>query len=77
MSKTIYLSIPGMKCGGCVAAVEKALGNAAGVTSSDINLENKSASVESDTSLSVLIDAIKAAGFDATELPVDGAGSPA
>jgi copper chaperone CopZ len=74
MSKVIQLSIPGMKCGGCVTAIEKALDNEAGVTRSEVNLETRSASVETDISLSVLIDAIKAVGFDATEIAVDDKG---
>ena len=68
MSNTIKLSIPGMKCGGCVSAIEKALGKEAGVVKSEVDLESKSAVVESDTSPGDLVAAIKAAGFDATEL---------
>ena len=68
MSNTIKLSIPGMKCNGCVSAIEKALGDQAGVIRSEIDLASKSASIEYDDSLVVLLDAIKAAGFDATEL---------
>jgi copper chaperone len=68
MSNTIRLSIPGMKCGGCVSAIEKALGDEAGVISSEVDLATKTAVVESDVSLTVLSDAIKAAGFDVTEL---------
>jgi len=68
MSNTIRLSIPGMKCGGCVSAIEKALDDEAGVISSEVDLETKTATVESNVSLAALSDAIKAAGFDATEL---------
>ena len=68
MSNTIKLSIPGMKCNGCVSAVEKALGDQAGVIKSEVDLASKSALIESDASLVALVDAIKAAGFDATEL---------
>ena len=68
MSNTIKLSIPGMKCNGCVSAVEKALSEQAGVIKSEVDLASKSALIESDTSLVALLDAIKAAGFDATEL---------
>ncbi|MCH7881534.1 MAG: heavy-metal-associated domain-containing protein [Proteobacteria bacterium] len=74
MSKVIQLSIPGMQCSGCVTAIEKALNSEAGVTRSEVNLETRSASVETDASLSVLIDAIKAAGFDATEIAADDKG---
>ncbi len=68
MSNTIRLSIPGIKCGGCVSAIEKALGDEAGVIRSEVDLATKTALVESNVSLTVLSDTIKAAGFDATEL---------
>ncbi len=68
MSNTIKLSIPGMKCNGCVSAIEKALGDQTGVIRSEVDLETKTALVESDVPLAVLSGAIKAAGFDATEL---------
>ena len=68
MSNTIKLSIPGMKCNGCVSAIEKALGEQAGVIKSEVDLASKSALIESDTPLVDLLDAIKIAGFDATEL---------
>ncbi len=68
MSNSIRLSIPGMKCGGCVSAIEKALGEEAGVISSEVDLATKTALVESDIAVSVLSDAIRAAGFDVSEL---------
>jgi copper chaperone CopZ len=68
MSNTIHLSIPGMKCAGCVSAIEKALGEQAGVVSSQVDLETKTALVESDIAVSELNEAIKSAGFDATEI---------
>ena len=71
MSNIIKLSIPGMKCGGCVSTIEKALDNQAGVIKSEVDLASKSALIESDASLVVLLDAIKAAGFDATGAATD------
>lgn len=71
MSNTIRLSIPGMKCGGCVSAIEKALGKQAGVISSRVDLETKTALVESDIPVSGLSDAIKAAGFATTEMSAE------
>lgn len=68
MSNEIKLSIPGMKCNGCVSAIEKALADEPGVIRSEVDLATKTALVESDLSLSVLSETIKAAGFDATEL---------
>ena len=77
MSNKIKLSIPGMKCAGCVSAIEKALGNEAGVIKSEVDLESKSAMVESDTSLAALISAIKAAGFEANQMAADDQELPA
>jgi len=71
MSNIIKLSIPGMKCAGCVSAIEKALGKEVGVVKSEVDLESKSAMVESDTSLAALVSVIKAAGFEANELAAD------
>jgi copper chaperone CopZ len=68
MKKTIRLAIPGIKCNGCVTAIEKALGDESGVIKSEVDLETKIATVESNVSLAVLVDTIKTAGFDATEL---------
>jgi copper chaperone CopZ len=68
MNNTIRLSIPSMKCGGCVSAIEKALGEQAGVISSQVDLETKTALVESELAVSALSEVIKAAGFDATGL---------
>lgn len=71
MSKIIHLSIPGMKCGGCVSAIEQAFSNETGITEYQVNLDTKRARVKTDSALAVLVGAIKAAGFDATELPAD------
>jgi len=68
MSKDIRLSIPGMKCNGCVSAIEKALSSEIGVISADVDLDTKTARVEADSELSVLLAALKSAGFDATEV---------
>jgi copper chaperone CopZ len=56
-----------MKCDGCVSSIEKAL-TELGVASVDVDLAGKSAQVETDLSVTALIDAVKSAGFDATEI---------
>ena len=75
MSKEIRLSIPTMKCNGCVAAIEMAIQEAVsaeiGVDRVKVDLETKVAWVETVVAASVLIDALKLAGFDATELADD------
>ena len=76
MSKEIRLSIPTMKCNGCVAAIEKAIQAAVsdeiGIDRVKVDLETKTASVEAEVLASVLIDALESAGFDATEVAADG-----
>lgn len=68
MSKNIRLSIPGMKCNGCVSAIKTALSDEIGVTRADVELETRTALVEMNSELSVLLGALKTAGFDATEV---------
>ena len=68
MSKNIRLSIPGMKCSGCVSAIKTALSDEVGVTRADVELEIRTGLVETNSELSVLPGALKAAGFDATEV---------
>ena len=68
MSNTVHLSIPGMKCGGCVNAVEEALRNQAGVTGFKVDLASKSAELEGDFDLPDVTAAISAAGFEATQV---------
>lgn len=71
MSKIIHLSIPSMKCGGCVSSIEKALSNETSITEYQVNLDTKRVWVETDSALAVLVGTFKAAGFDATEVPQD------
>jgi Cu+-exporting ATPase len=61
-----------MKCNGCVTAIEKALNQDIGVTTARVDLDTKTAVVESDSDLSVLLGALKAAGFDAQEIALEG-----
>ena len=71
MSKIIHLSIPGMKCNGCVTAIEQALSKETGIIRRQVDLDTKRARIETDTPLAELVAAIRAAGFNATELPED------
>ena len=65
MTKTI--SVDGMMCNHCKAHVETALKGVSGVTSAEANLEAKTATatLSSDVDINVLIDAVKAAGYEA------------
>lgn len=71
MNQTIRLSIPDMKCNGCVSAIENALSEESGVQEATVDLATKSATVMATVPLSILIDVIKTAGFTATELPAE------
>jgi len=66
--QNIQLSIPNMACGGCALSVKIVLDNLPGVDSVDTNLSNRTVSVAGDVSVDELIEAIKAAGYSATEL---------
>ncbi len=66
--REIRLSIAGMMCAGCVAAVEKALGEVAGVTEALVNLGERTATVRGGADPALLIQAVRDAGFDAAEL---------
>jgi len=57
-----------MSCAGCVAAVENALRNAPGVTTANVNFAERTAQVSGDTPLATLIQAVRDAGYDASEL---------
>jgi len=64
----IRLHIEGMKCGSCVAHVERALQSVAGAARVSVNLSTEVATVEAaDGALegSVLIDAVRRAGYEA------------
>lgn len=67
MSNETRLSVPTMKCSGCVDTIEKAL-NDAGVVRVIADLESKTVLVEADIPVSALIGTIKTSGFDATEI---------
>ncbi|MCP5159370.1 MAG: copper-translocating P-type ATPase [Gammaproteobacteria bacterium] len=62
------LAVTGMSCAGCVAAVEKALRSTPGVATANVNFAERTAQVSGDASPSILIQAVRAAGYDAAEL---------
>lgn len=66
-STTEDLTVHGMTCGGCAAAVEKALRGVNGVTEVRVNLEAKQARVSFDPALATreqLAAAVVKAGFN-------------
>jgi Cu+-exporting ATPase len=68
MASEHRLSIAGMSCAGCVASVEKALQAVNGVESANVNFAEHTAQVRGDVAVQTLIDAVKAAGYEAAEL---------
>ncbi len=63
-----HLAVTGMSCAGCVAAVETALRSVPGVTEARVNLADRTAQITTPMPAAALIDAVRAAGYDATEL---------
>jgi Cu+-exporting ATPase len=68
MSEAVYLSVSGMSCAGCVSSVEKALSAVDGVRLANVNFAEHTAMVEGDVSSEALVEAVRAAGYDAAEL---------
>ena len=66
--KHIRLSISGMSCAGCVAAVEGALRAVPGVSDASVNLAERTAEVTGAVPSQALTAAVRAAGYDAAEL---------
>ncbi len=62
--------IEGMKCMHCKASVEKALKAVGGVSDAEVDLESKTARIilVSEVSDSVLMDAVKAKGFEPVQM---------
>ena len=74
--KTLRFTVPSMKCGGCVAGIEKAVGTLPGVVSARANLTTRSVSVTwrgTATEPTEIRDALRRAGFDAVVLDPDEA----
>ena len=64
----IKLHVEGMHCEHCKASVEKALRGVPGVSHAEVDLRRKSATVRAEgVTVEALIDAIRNAGFDASE----------
>lgn len=62
---TVTLSVPGMTCGHCKAAVERELGKVPGVASVDVDLDSKQVVVAgAGLQHAALVAAVDEAGFD-------------
>ena len=68
MTKSIRLSLSGMSCASCVASIEAAMQSIAAVTTASVNFVERTATVEGSAPAQIIINAIRLAGYDATEL---------
>jgi len=64
-AQTVRLSVLGMRCAGCVSAVEGALRAVPGVAGADVNFADHTALVLGDADIEALKRAVREAGFDA------------
>lgn len=67
-TQTIRLSVGGMSCAGCVAAVEKALKGVPGVDDAMVSFAEHMAQVNGSVDADTLVKAVKDAGYDAAEI---------
>ncbi|MBE9113127.1 copper-translocating P-type ATPase [Nodosilinea sp. LEGE 07298] len=76
-SQTVVLNVSGMKCAGCVRAVENRLTQVDGVRSATVNLVTEVAVVETQTgavTTEELVEQVAQAGFTSTPRATDGNG---
>ena len=64
-SQELRLSILGMRCAGCISAVEGALSSVSGVESVSVNFADHSAIVKGHPDIDALRKSVRLAGFDA------------
>ena len=69
MSTSTTLSIEGMSCQHCVGSVTKALLAVPGVESAQVSLDAAAAEVRGDAPKEALVEAVRRAGYTATERP--------
>ncbi len=69
MSDQYYFKVNGMKCGGCVSNVEKAIKKLPGIESVEVDLDTAMAVVKGVASAESIGSAIDAAGFNAILIP--------
>lgn len=67
-SPLTLLAIDGMRCAGCVSAVENALRAVEGVQEAHVNFATRTASVRGSAAVATLISAVIKAGYSASEI---------
>jgi len=67
MDSVLHFNISGMRCAGCVSAVQTAIESVTGVTKAEVKLDNHAAqvSVSDETSAANIIAVVEKAGFQA------------
>ncbi len=65
---TVQLSLGGMSCAGCVAAVEDALRAVPGVQAVSVSLAERSARITTTAPVAALVQAVRSAGYDAAQM---------
>ncbi len=64
------LAVEGMGCAGCVARIEKALGQVCGVAQASVNFADRSVLVSGAVDSDIVVAAIVAAGYGARPIPL-------
>jgi len=67
-NETIRLSLSGMGCASCVDTIEKTLAAVSGVAEASVNFAERTAVVNGTADIGVLVQAVKDAGYEASEL---------
>ncbi len=70
-TQTQALAINGARCAGCVGKIEQALRAVPGVTHAEMNFADRSAQVEGEADVDALVEAVRAAGYDAEPIDAD------
>jgi len=68
VNKSVRLSLTGMGCASCVSTIEKALAAVSGVSNASVNFAERTAAITGTSDVETLIQAVKDAGYDASEL---------
>jgi len=69
MSEQYYFKINGMKCDGCVEAIENEIKKLPGIETVEVDLESSMAVVKGVANAGTVSDAIDSAGYNAILIP--------
>lgn len=62
------LSVPGMRCAACIAAIEGCLNSLAGVTSARVNLSQQRVQIATNRPIAEMVEALNSIGYEAFPL---------